>query len=176
MNDNDNNNDNNDDGPRPTARSEVDGVEVWDLQGPPSVEAFGIEAESVVGIYETQDPRSVRFEFPGGSELTVEATLVTFERFGGDDARFSVGIRTAQLEPDVLGATFRDVLDQLDVSAGPADQFAAEMRAAPDDQSERINIGSDTVTLGDLLIGAQAGIAPIAGSGRVIIGGSWQQN
>lgn len=171
MNDNDP-----DDKPTPTARSTVDGVEVWDLQAAPTATAFGISEDSISGIYETDEPRTVRFVFPGGTELTVDATLVSFERSGeGDAAHFYVGIRTAELEPDELVAAYRDVLEQLNVSTTAADQVAAEIAAAPDDQTERISVGSDAVTLGSLKLGAQAGMAPIAGSGRVIIGGSWQK-
>lgn len=159
----------------PTARSQADGVEIWNLQDPPSTTALGIPEDSAAGIYETQEPRTVRFDLPGGTRLTVKATLVTFERFGdGETARFTVGVRTAQLEPDALVATFRDVLGQLEVSTDAADQLAADLKAAPDDQTEHIIVGSDTVTLGNLRIGAQADVAPIAGAGPVIIGGSWQ--
>lgn len=171
MNDNDP-----DDKPTPTARSTVDGVEVWDLQGPPTATAFGISEDSIAGIYETDQPRTVRFVLPGGTELRVDATLVSFEKSGeGDAAHFYVGIRTEELNPDELVAAYRDVLEQLNVSTTAADQVAAEIAAAPDDQTERIAVGSDQVTLGSLKIGAQAGMAPIAGSGRVIIGGSWQK-
>lgn len=168
-----NDNDQGEPKPRPTARSQSGGVEVWNLQDAPSRAAFGIPEDEVAGIYETQQPRTVRLELPDAVTLTVEATLVTFEQFG-DTGRFTVGIRTAQLKPDVLVATYRDVLEQLSVSTAVADTLAAEIAGAPRDQTERINVGSDTVTLGDLRIGAQAGLAPIAGSGRVIIGGSWQ--
>ena len=51
---------------------------------------------------------------------------------------------------------------------------AAQIEAAPTDPTERISVGSDAVTLGDLRISAQGGLAPVAGPGRVIIGGSWQ--
>ncbi len=106
----------------------------------------------------------------------MEATLVSFEKSGeGDAAHFYVGIRTAEIKPDALVAAYRDVLVQLEVPEDAADRFAAEVAAAPNDQTERINVGSDEVTLGALKLGAQAGMAPIAGSGRVIIGGSWQK-
>ena len=171
MNDNDP-----DDKPMPTARSEAGGIEVWDLTGAPSAEAFGIPDDKAAGIYETQQPRTVRFVLPDGVELTVESTLVTFERFGeGDDARYTFGIRTAQLEPDALVSTYRDVLGQLQVPTDVADKLAAEIAGAPKDQTEHIIVGSAEASSGDLKIGAQADIAPIAGSGPVIIGGSWQK-
>ncbi|GAA3528744.1 hypothetical protein GCM10022234_27540 [Aeromicrobium panaciterrae] len=164
------------DSPNPTARTSVDGVEVWDLTGTPTATSFGIPEDKAAGVYETQKPRTVRFILPEGAELTVEATLVTFERFGeGDAAHFTFAIRTAQLEPDALVTDYRDILVQLKVSTDAADKLAAEIASAPDDQTERVDVGSDEVTLDGLAIGAQAGLAPIAGSGRIIIGGSWRR-
>ena len=161
----------------PTARSTSDGVEVWDLTGRPSAKAFGISDETNDGTYETKAARAVRFKLPGGRTIETQATLVSFYRAGsGSDARFTVGIRTAQLEPGALVTTFRDALTQLDVPTEPADTLAAEIEAAPDDQTERISVGSETVTLGDLKVSAQAGLAPVAGSGRVIVGGSWSDD
>jgi len=170
-------NDPKDSKPEPTARSSSDGVEVWDLTGQPSAKAFGISDETNDGTYETKTPRSVRFKLPGGRTIDTQATLVSFYRAGsGSDAHFTVGIRTAQLEPGPLVTAFRGVLTQLDVPTDPADTLAAKIDAAPDDQTERISVGSDAVTLGDLKLSAQAGLAPVAGSGRVIVGGSWSDD
>lgn len=164
------------DSPDPTARTTVDGVEVWDLTGDPSAAAFGIPEDSSDGSYETQKPRTVRLELPGGTSLTVKATLVSFYRSGrGDAATFTLGVRTAQLEPETLVTDYRDILTQLKVSTDAADKLADQIAAAPDDQTERINVGSEEVTLDGLAIGAQAGLAPIAGSGRIIVGGSWRR-
>jgi hypothetical protein len=161
--------------PVPSARSRADGVEVWDLTGKPSAEAFGLEGNRLDRSYESEQPRRVRFDLPDGTHLTLDAVLVSFTHIGDDgDPDFTVGIRTAQLEPDALVATFRSVLEQLDVRTGAADDLASRIVAAPDDQTERISVGSDVATLGGLAIGAQAGLAPIAGSGRVIVGGSWR--
>lgn len=59
-------NDTDDDGarPRPTARSQSHGVEVWNLQDTPTTAAFGIPEDSVAGIYETQKPELSDSSFP----------------------------------------------------------------------------------------------------------------
>lgn len=171
-----NDKDQDDSTPSPTARSQSDGVEVWDLRVSPSAAAFGIPDDSNAGIYESEEPRSVRFELPQGRTLTMEATLVSFHRSGeGDAARFTVGMRSDQVPPAAIVTTYRDVLEQLDLGPETVDELDREIAAAPDDQTERISVASPELTLDDLKLGAQAGLAPVARSGRVIVGGSWQQ-
>lgn len=152
-----------------TAYSKVDGVETWDLTGEPSDVALGIDADSSAGIFETDEPRTVRIVLPGRTVET-QAVLVSFYDGGNN---YTFGVRTAQLKPEPLTEAFRDLLGQLDVDAAPADDFAQKMAAAPSDQSERINVGSDSVVLGGWSVSVAAGIAPLAGSGRVIFSGSW---
>lgn len=152
-----------------TAYSEVDGVETWDLTGKPSDTAFGIDDDSSAGIYETNKPRTVRVVLPGRT-VEMEAVLVSFYNGGNN---YTFGVRSAQLKPEPLTEAFRQVLDQLDVDIAPADDFVQRVAAAPADQSERINVGADSVLLGEWSVDATAGIAPLAGSGRVIFSGSW---
>lgn len=151
-----------------TAYSKVDGVETWDLTGQPSNEAFGI-VDGSDSIYETQEPRTVRVLLPGRT-VEMQAVLVTFTGAAGD---YSFAVRTPQVEPEPLVDAFRGVLRQLQVDEGPADTFAREVAAAPTDQSERINVGAESVVLGQWSVGPAAGIAPLAGSGRVILSGTW---
>ena len=154
-----------------TAYSKVDGVETWDLTGTPSDEAFGIEKDSSSAIYETPgEPRKVRIELPG---RTVETDAVLVDFYRGATGSYTFGVRTAQLKPEPLTEAFRDVLRQLQVDETPADTFAQKVAAAPSDQSARINVGATSVVLGQWSVGPAAGIAPLAGSGRVILSGSW---
>jgi hypothetical protein len=152
-----------------TAYSKVDGVETWDLTGQPTKAAFGIEDDSNDSVYETQEPRSVRVLLPGRI-VEMQAVLVTFTSGAGD---YSFAVRTPQLKPEPLTEAFRDVLRQLQVDETPADTFAQKVAAAPSDQSERINVGATSVVLGQWSVGPAAGIAPLAGSGRVIFSGTW---
>ena len=152
-----------------TAYSKVAGVETWDLTGQPSDKALGIEEGSNDSVYETQEPRTVRVLLPGRT-VEVQAVLVDFTSGAGD---FSFGVRTPQLAPEPLAEAFQDVLRQLQVDETPADIFAQKVAAAPSDQSERINVGATSVVLAQWSVGPAAGIAPLAGTGRVIVSGTW---
>ena len=161
---------------RPTARAEatasstVEGVETWDLTGPPSDEAFGIAPGSSAAIYRTDQPRRVRIVLTGRS-IELEAVLVDFYALGSGGYTF--GVRTPQLGPQPLTAQFRDVLGQLGQDDAPADRFAQQVAAAGPEQSERIDVGSGApVPLGAWEVSPAVNIAPIAGSGRLVLGGA----
>lgn len=161
-------------GPDPTARQIEAGVETWDLTGPPSDEAFGIDAESSAGIYRTDEPRTIVLQFPGGEELEVEAPLISFSRFrGAEGDNFTVGIRGATVEPEMLDEQLRSIVGQLGSSPDLVDEFTAEVEQAPDEQTERVVFSGPSSQYGELAIGVQANLAPIAGMGRFIVGGSW---
>ena len=162
------------DGPEPTARTVVDGVERWDLTGEPSTEALGIPEDSIAGIYETDEPRSILLELPEGASVELEARLVTFERTAGSDGdRFSLGIRGATVAPEELHRQLRSLADQLDLPPADVDIFIAEVTNSPPEQTERVRYSSPSVTYGDLELGVAANVAPIAGSGRFTLGGAW---
>lgn len=160
--------------PEPLAR-QIDGdVETWDLSGPPSDAAFGIAAESSAGIYRTDEPRTIVLRFSDDEQLRVEAPLISFSRFrGADGDNFTVGIRGATVEPEVLDGQLRSIVDQLGSSPDLVADFTAEVEQAPPEQTERIVFSSPSAQFGDLEIGVQANLAPIAGRGRFIIGGAW---
>ncbi|MBM9464598.1 hypothetical protein JL108_14155 [Aeromicrobium sp. YIM 150415] len=162
------------DRPEPIAR-QIDGdVETWDLSGPPSDAAFGIVAESSAGIYRTDEPRTIVLRFSDDEQLRVEAPLISFSRFrGADGDNFTVGIRGATVEPEVLDGQLRSIVDQLGSSPDLVADFTAEVKQAPPEQTERIVFSSPSAQFGDLEIGVQANLAPIAGSGRFVIGGAW---
>lgn len=163
------------DGPDPTARAVVDGVEQWDLTGEPSTDAFGIPEDRMAGIYETDEPRPILLELPEGTSVQLEARLVTFERTAGSDGdRFSLGIRGATVAPEELHRQLRSLADQLDLPPAEVDIFIAEVTNAPAEQTERVRYSSPSVTYGDLELGVAANVAPIADSGRFTLGGAWE--
>lgn len=160
--------------PEPTARTEADGVETWDLTGEPSAEAFGIAGDSRAGIYETDEPRTIVLELPGEDSVRFEARVISFTRSSGPDGdQFTLGARGASVEPEQLVEQLRAILEQLEGSSDSADAFIEEVIDAPADQPERVRFSSPTVTFGDLELGVQANVAPIAQSGRFILGGAW---
>lgn len=162
------------DGPDPTARTVVDGVERWDLTGEPSTDAFGIPEDRIAGIYETDEPRPILLELPEGTSVQLEARLVSFERTTGSDGdRFSLGIRGATVAPEELHRQLRSLADQLDLPPAEVDIFIAEVTNAPSEQTERVRYSSPSVTYGDLELGVAANVAPIADSGRFTLGGAW---
>jgi hypothetical protein len=77
-------------GPTPTAMRYEDGVEVWDLTAPPTVEALGIDTtgrdtlSNAVGAYSSTPEREVRILLPGGRTIEMAAGEVIFE---AEDAR-----------------------------------------------------------------------------------------
>ena len=74
-------------GPAPTAVHLEDGVEVWDLTGPPSVEAFGVDTDgaatlrNAVAAYSSAEDRPARFVLPGDRvvDLSVGEVIVTVD-------------------------------------------------------------------------------------------------
>ncbi len=161
---------------RRAAETEADGVETWDLTGAPSAEAFGIADGSRAGIYETDEPRDVVLVLAGDERLEVEAKVLSFERArsgGGSGERFNLGLRGPTVPAGELVDQLRGIVEQLDVEAD-VDAYAAELADAPDDQPERIRFSSSRARFGDLELGVQANLAPIAQSGRFILGGAWR--
>ncbi|WP_147918522.1 hypothetical protein [Ruania zhangjianzhongii] len=161
-------------GPEPTARTVVDGVETWDLTFEPSEEGFGIEGDSTAEIYETDEPRTIVLKLPGGESLRLDAQVIAFSRFSGAAGdRYTVGVRGATVEPEDLGEQLRVLLEQLETSPDEVDEFIAEVNDAPADQTERVRFSSPRVTFGDLRLGVGANVAPIAEGGRFTLGGAW---
>ncbi len=66
--------------PHAAAPTDDNGVEVWDLRTPPSADDVGLRADKDYVGYETRKPRRVRFLLPEDHELTIDATLVVFDR------------------------------------------------------------------------------------------------
>lgn len=165
------------DGPEPTARSMSDGVETWDLTGTPSEAAFGIAEDSRAGIYETDEPRRIVLQLPGGTELDLEARVLTFERTGSGDGtgtRYSIGVRGDTVPPEELTAQLRSIAEQLELPTSSVDDYATDLQDAPADQTERVRYSSPTAQLDGFSIGVQANLAPIAEAGRFIVGGLWE--
>lgn len=155
-----------------TAYSKVDGIETWDLTGEPSRTAFGIKADSSAGTYETDEPRRVRIVLPGRT-VDLDANLVSFYAGSND---YTFGVSTDQLAVDPLLAAFSDVLGQLGIDDGIADDLARQIEAAPPDQPESIEVGTGndrSVRLGSWSVGPSATYTPLGRLGRVVLGGSW---
>ncbi|MDT9593539.1 hypothetical protein RDV89_10710 [Nocardioides zeae] len=161
--------------PTSSLRSEVDGVETWDLTAAPSPEAAGIEDGSTAAIFETDEPRDVVLLLPEGRELRVPTEVLTFQRFSGErDGEVSLGVRGPTVPPDDLVGQLEDLADQLQVDATGVGDFADEVAAAPVEQTERVRNASPTTTIGDLEVGFSANLAPIAEAGRLVLGGVWE--
>lgn len=158
----------------PTARSEVDGVETWDLTGEPSAEAFGIEEDSLAASYQTDEPRTIVLALAGGDSLRFEAPLISSTRArGAEGDNFTVGARGATVASDVLEDQLRSIVEQLGSSPDLVDPFAAEVAEAPEEQTERVRFSSPSASYDALTINVAANLAPVAGYGRSIIGGAW---
>ena len=138
-------------GPTPTALSVEDGVEVWDLTVPPTVEAFGMDAGPVtphlfVGAYSSsvRAPRPARFLLPGGAsvDLAVHEVIFTGDTVSPDEPAspgdsepgtreraapgryFSLSVLAPGGRGDAAGvASYRDLLRQLDLPDDSARQL-----------------------------------------------------
>ena len=66
--------------PHATAPTDAGGVEVWDLRTRPTAQDVGMPDSKDYVAYETRKPRRVRFLLPEGRKLTIDATLVVFDR------------------------------------------------------------------------------------------------
>jgi len=158
-------------GPEPTAMTHEDGVEVWDLTVPPSVEAFGIDTDVpsrtsiFVGAYSSTStgPRPVRLLVPSGGPVDVEATEVIFDVRDNEEAiagttpdevllpegrLFSLSVRVPGGEGGEAGlATYRAVLGQLGLSDDSAweleQKIASPEPVDPLGPTTRVGVGAD---------------------------------
>jgi len=149
-------------GPTPTAMRLEDGVEVWDLTGPPSVEAFGIDTDgsdtlsNAVGAYSSTPERPVRLLLPGGRTLDTAAGEVVFQAADTREAvtdpdtgavlvpegrRFSLRVDGVTEEGVDAGVgAFRDALERADLPTTKADglrERATEPAATSDTTSTK---------------------------------------
>ncbi|PZF53874.1 hypothetical protein DEJ23_13960 [Curtobacterium sp. MCSS17_008] len=168
-------------GPTPTAMRHEDGVEVWDLTGPPTVEALGIDTDgretlsNAVGAYSSTPERPVRMLLPGGRTVEMAAGEVIFE---AADSREEVTdpdsgkviipqgrqfwLRVDGLTEEGVDAgvgAFRDALEQADLPTTKADELRerASTPAATADTPSTKRIG-ESVELPDVQ-GATASIS-----------------
>ncbi|PZE87066.1 hypothetical protein [Curtobacterium sp. MCBD17_032] len=171
-------------GPAPTAMSRRDGVETWDLTGPPSVEAFGIRTEGAspfVGAYSATTPggRPVRFLLPGGREVRVTATEVIFDALDNDEEMtdrsgevtlpegrsFHLDVHTVPVDGAAAGvAGYRDVLRQLDLPETSVSELEEKVASAdsidPVEASQQIGAGISVPTSGGLDFGVSSTFRP----------------
>lgn len=113
----------------PHAKAPVneDGVEVWDLRTPPSAQDVGMpDNEDYVG-YETDDPRRVRFLLPEDRQLTIDATLVVFDRVMHKDPAdptrpTGMDFRMRPMPLDKASAVMGRSLKAFGLDTGPVEQ------------------------------------------------------
>ncbi|MGP9536616.1 hypothetical protein ACT3SP_01300 [Brachybacterium sp. AOP43-C2-M15] len=160
--------------PTPPAKDVVDGIETWDLAQRPRAADVGLDGTSRVQIHETREPRTIRLLLPEEATVTFEARLLTVQLLSGtDDEEFTVSARGATVEADALTTQLRDLMQQLGLPVDAVDAFREEIAAAPPDQTERIRFSSPAATFGELMMGVQANLSPIAGGGRFQLGVTW---
>lgn len=153
-----------------SARSDVGGVQVWDLTGDPSDESFGIR--DTRADYSADKARAVRFELDGGS-IELDLADLTFYHPEGDVYAFLS--RTAELPAKQLAATYRDLIEQLDVDAATADTLDADLAAAPKDKPGQVSVSyPDEIRLGDWTIALSAAISPAVGTGVVTVSAGYK--
>jgi hypothetical protein len=140
------------DGPSPTAVRLEDGVEVWDLTGTPSVEAFGVDTDgespvrNAVAAYSSTADRPARFVLPGDRvvDLPVGEVIVTVDDFPDGLTDSSGEVITPagrsfvlQVEgPSTSGATvgveaYRRALDAADLPTSGADELQEKVDSVP---------------------------------------------
>jgi len=149
-------------GPTPTAMRHEDGVEVWDLTGPPTVEAFGIDTRGraplrgATGAYSSTPERQVRLLLPGGRSVDLAAGEVIFEASDSEEAvtdpdsgeviipqgrRFFLRVDGVTEEGVDAGVgAFRDALQRADLPTTKADELrdrATEPAATADTMSTK---------------------------------------
>lgn len=160
------------DAPKATALSDEDGVQVWDLTGEPSDEAFGIPADPPSAAYNSDDPRPVRFELDG-TTLELDLTDLTFYHPEGDI--FAFLSRSDELSADQLAAAYRDVVEQLGVDDATADAFEADLAAAPTDEAGQVSVSyPDEIRFGDWTLALSAAMSPSVGTGIVTVSAGYK--
>lgn len=132
-------------GPTPTAMRHEDGVEVWDLTAPPTVEALGIDTDgrailsNAVGAYSSTPDRPIRLLLPGGRTVEMAAGEVIFEAADSREEvtdpdsgeviiphgrRFLLRVDGVTEEGVDAGVqAFRDALEQADLPTAKADEL-----------------------------------------------------
>ncbi|MDB6426791.1 hypothetical protein [Curtobacterium sp. 20TX0008] len=139
-------------GPTPTAMRLEDGVEVWDLTGTPSVEAFGVDTDgespvrNAVAAYSSTDDRPARFVLPGDRvvDLPVGEVIVTVDDYPDGLTDSSGEVITPagrsfvlQVEgPTTSGAAagvaaYRDALESADLPTNGADELQEKVESVP---------------------------------------------
>lgn len=140
------------DGPEPTAMHLEDGVEVWDLTGTPSVEAFGVDTDggspvrNAVAAFSSTDDRPARFLLPGDRvvDLPVDEVIVTVDDFPDGLTNSTGQVITPpgrsfvlQVEgPSTSGAAagveaYRQALDAADLPTSGADELQEKVDSVP---------------------------------------------
>lgn len=154
--------------PHATAPTDDDGVEVWDLRTPPSASDVGLRDDKDYVAYETKEPRRVRFLLPEDRELTVDASLVVFDRVMYEDPAdptrpTGMDFRMLPIPLDEAYQVMGRSLKAFGLSTQPVDQWRQDIENRPSSGVEsnlRVEGGGNT-TIGYLTIGVGGVFNPI---------------
>lgn len=171
-------------GHRPTAPTNAVGVEVWDLRSPPTVEDVKMpDGQDYVG-YSTRTARPILVRLPEGHELSIDATLVTFDNLPGPSAapgktpRAPTGMdfRTAVLDLDDATKVLRRSISALGVEDPSTQKWLREIDQRPRSGASAdlpIQGGGGGVDLGYLNIGVGASYDPMSDRAIVKFRANW---
>lgn len=165
----------NDKTPHAKAPTNDAGVEVWDLRTPPSASDVGLRDKDYVG-YETREPRKVQFLLPDDRELTIDATLVVFDRVmykdPADPTRpTGMDFRMAPMPLDEAYEVMGRSLKAFGLDTAPVDQWRNDIENRPTsgvEANHRVEGGGNT-TIGYLNIGVGGVFDPVNQDGSAII-------
>ncbi len=154
--------------PHATAPTDAKGVVVWDLRTAPSASDVGMPADEDYVAYETRKPRRVRFLLPEGRKLTIDATLVVFDRVmvpATTDRTVVTGIdfRMAPMRLETAYKVMGASLKAFGLDTKPVEEWRTEIANRPTKgslASLRIE-GGDNTRIGYLTIGVGGVFDPL---------------
>lgn len=173
-------NENSKDPKSPTAPTNADGVEQWDLRSRPTAKDVGMTKDEDVVVFETglKDPRPVVMLLPQQRTLRVEkVVLVTFDRIGPPRGMedtpdpTAMDFRTGPLPLDEADALMRKSLTSFGMSTRPVDDWRAKIDNRPSSGLEsqmRIEGGGNT-DIGYLDIGVGGVFNPLNENDTAIV-------
>ncbi|KRC64188.1 hypothetical protein ASE12_05060 [Aeromicrobium sp. Root236] len=156
--------------PHPTAPTDANGVEVWDLRTPPSAADVGMRADEKSVVYETDEPRRVRFLLPEGKELKTKIYLLIFQRIAHEDPAdptrpTGIDFDTRAMPLDTADGVMRDALTSFGLGTSAVDTWRTKIEERPKSGAEAdfdIEGGGNT-KIGYLSIGVGGNFDPVDG-------------
>lgn len=162
--------------PHAAAPTDDNGVEVWDLRTPPSADDVGLRADKDYVGYETRKPRRVRFLLPEDHELTIDATLVVFDRVMHKDPAdptrpTGMDFRMAPMPLETAYKVMSTSLKAFGLGTEPVDTWRQDIENKPTsgvESNRRIEGGGNT-KIGYLTVGVGGVFDPVNRDGSAII-------